>query len=142
MVEPHSDSPSYHWVVIGASKYAQYTSQCLESSATKTIRLKRVGSSWSNDGLRDIAVSCCKQDGSSGARPGCKKAKSYDEALQICSAEGMRLCTRAEMEADKTKGKGCGFDGYSNWVSDTCPGTVTFHFHTSFDDLLYAVLSQ
>ena len=75
-----------------------------------------------------ISVSCCELDGSDGVRPDCNAySKTYDEAVQLCADHHYRLCTKSEIEAKITNGKGCQFDYRYNWVSDECTtstGTV------------------
>ena len=69
----------------------------------------------------DIAVSCCLEDGTDGERPDCDAyPKTYDEAVQICTDNGYRLCTKQELESGITVGEGCNFDYRYNWASDEC----------------------
>jgi hypothetical protein len=51
---------------------------------------------------------------------GCVNGASYGEARDICSADGARLCTKAEMERGCTAGTGCGHDADLVRTSDPC----------------------
>jgi hypothetical protein len=74
----------------------------------------------------DIGVGCCSEDGSTGYRPDCNAhPATYQEAVDLCTANGHRLCTLQEMLSGKTKGKGCWYDAAYNWVSDECQSTVS-----------------
>ena len=59
-----------------------------------------------------------------GKCPGSKK-KTYTEAKFICAKVGARLCSVAELDADVTKGTGCGLDVGAKgiWTRDTGCGT-------------------
>jgi len=54
---------------------------------------------------------------------GCVHSATYDEAQQICSNAGGRLCTAAELLADCTRGSGCSHDNDYIWSST--PGTIS-----------------
>ena len=47
----------------------------------------------------------------------CQAAKTYDQANQICSDVGARLCTEQELLNDCARGTGCSFDKEYNWSS-------------------------
>ena len=53
---------------------------------------------------------------------GCVDSATYDQAQQICSNAGGRLCTKDELLADCTRGSGCGYDRHMIWSST--PGTT------------------
>eukprot|EP01046_Picozoa_sp_COSAG06_P006021 COSAG06_NODE_277_length_18559_cov_3291.783207_1_plen_1033_part_10 len=46
----------------------------------------------------------------------------WAHAGSICTAIGARLCTIAELQAEETRGTGCGHDAEWVWGSDTCDG--------------------
>jgi len=69
-------------------------------------------------GAKDIAVSCCALDGSSGNRDGCVYAATYEEAKSHCEDNGYRLCYHTEMYL--TARTGCGFDCRYSWVKNMC----------------------
>ena len=46
----------------------------------------------------------------------------WGHAGSICMAIGARLCTIAELQAEETRGTGCGHDAEWVWCSDTCDG--------------------
>merc|ERR1712086_483129 len=79
----------------------------------------------------DIGVSCCSDDGTSvsGWRPSDCNAHpaTYQEAVDLCSSNGHRLCTEQEMLSKVTAGLGCSYNAAYNWVSDECtePGDVS-----------------
>jgi len=74
---------------------------------------------------RDIAVSCCSMDGTQGDRPDCRAhPATYQQAVDLCTENNMRLCTQQEMLNGVTRRTGCYYDLAYNWVSDECdPGT-------------------
>jgi len=47
-------------------------------------------------------------------------AATFDAAQKTCRAEGARLCTVAELEANETKGTGCGHDNRLIWTATPC----------------------
>ena len=77
------------------------------------------------------AVSICGSTGSAGChgtRSGgtpptsitsCPKIATYEEALNECNAQGMRLCNADELNVLGC-GTGCGYDQVPVWSSDTC----------------------
>jgi len=75
-------------------------------------------STWTNG----IAVGCCSQDGNSGYRPDCNShPATYEDAVQLCSSRGYRLCTVEEMvDERRTAGTGCSYDSAYQWTSDEC----------------------
>lgn len=75
-------------------------------------------STWTNG----IAVGCCSQDGNSGYRPDCNShPATYEDAVQVCSSRGYRLCTVEEMvDEQRTAGMGCNYDSAYQWSSDEC----------------------
>ena len=76
----------------------------------------------------DIGVGCCSMDGSSGYRPDCNAhPATYQEAEELCSAHGYRLCTLEEMLDLKTAAAGCSYDSVYNWVSDECDEAAVVH---------------
>jgi hypothetical protein len=46
---------------------------------------------------------------------GCVEGASYSQAMQTCSARGMRLCSEQELNRGVCCGTGCGFDGRRVW---------------------------
>ena len=54
----------------------------------------------------------------------CATSASYVDALHTCLDRGARLCTVAEIEADATRGTGCGFDRAYVWSASLCRGGV------------------
>lgn len=68
------------------------------------------------------AVRCCTMDGESCMttdipnQVGCIFDKTSDEAISICAASGMRLCTAAEINLSVCCETGCGLDDHLIWV--------------------------
>jgi len=58
------------------------------------------------------------------SRPGCAQKKTFSGASSHCSANGMRLCTRAEIKVGKGAGTGCSHDARFVWTSDKCSNEV------------------
>ena len=48
---------------------------------------------------------------------GCNRAKSHDEAREICAKNNLRLPTIEEVKNGVVKGTGCGFDARRIWTS-------------------------
>ena len=127
----HSESTA-HYIVAGdrlntETRWDGYDlSFCTLRSETQAAS-SAPPNSWNNG--YNIATSCCKQDGSDGARPDCNASGvTYDEAKAVCENYGYRLCTFQELWIRITDGKGCGFDSAYNWVSDECYCWVQVHF--------------
>jgi hypothetical protein len=60
----------------------------------------------------------CSVYGSSLSHKVCHDDKTFAEATGICAAEGARLCTSDELEADCAKNTGCSFDGERVWAAE------------------------
>jgi len=73
-----------------------------------------------------MTVSCCSQDGSTGYRPDCNAhPATYEDAVEVCSSRGYRLCTKEELLVFKrSSGKGCSYNAAYEWTSDECSMTV------------------
>ena len=67
-------------------------------------------------------VRCCSTNGESCSSQPCKRGRTYDEAVEICSSRGERLCY--EHELNKCCGTGCRLDNKHNWIADQLKGTV------------------
>ena len=67
-------------------------------------------------------VRCCSINGDSCSSRPCKKDKTYDEAVEICSGRGQRLCS--EDELNKCCGTGCNKDNEKTWIGVSLQGTV------------------
>lgn len=132
-IEATAYDSSYRWVVAGnpyISHWTGYeTSECVSDSSNSA-----------NSGLSayhgaNISVQCCEMDGSSAVRPDCSAVPAtYDDAVQLCSDYGYRLCTKEEAysasnNADYTTSigysLGCQFSKAYNWVSDECTPNTT-----------------
>ena len=78
----------------------------------------------SNSYGNDIGVRCCDSETSTtgGSDEGwdCTSAVSYDAAEELCTAQGMVLCSVEQIDALVTKGTGCSFDAYAVWTRDDC----------------------
>lgn len=77
----------------------------------------------SSDSGETASVRCCSMDGSrcdtDHLPGGCQSGKTHAEAVEICAANGERLCTEEEIVDRLCCGTGCGFDGHQVWVSHT-----------------------
>merc|ERR1719375_1079273 len=77
---------------------------------------------------RKAAVRCCSNNGRKCAsRKGrCfGRRKTYQEAVGICAAAGMRLCTQAEVATEMCCRTGCMYDHRQVWTSDSCSTQAT-----------------
>ncbi len=69
---------------------------------------------------------CCSIDGNTGYSPDCNAhPATYQDAVDVCTSRGYRLCTLNEMMMKRTKGTGCSYDGVYAWVSDECSEAVS-----------------
>ena len=50
----------------------------------------------------------------------CVSSATYQQAVDMCTAAGARLCTYEEVQAGETAGTGCGHDVRSIWTSSPC----------------------
>ena len=57
-----------------------------------------------------------------GNQTDCVESADYATAQGYCEAIGGRLCTWAEIEADTTRGTGCGWDNSRVWTTTSCGG--------------------
>eukprot|EP00392_Amoebophrya_sp_AT5.2_P000154 g154.t1 len=56
------------------------------------------------------------------------QVQTYEDAKDVCSESGLRLCTAEELQQDATQGTGCWFDNMRVWSGTTCdlpPGAGT-----------------
>ena len=72
----------------------------------------------------DIAVTCCYDadivTASNIHRPGCASRNTYEEAVAHCASSNSVLCSNEQFKLSIGAVKGCGFDGYFNWIRDPC----------------------
>jgi len=131
-IDIRTDSPTseptepttYHYVVKGdrtSQWFAAGSPDYYCNQDTVTDALYDTDLRWDQLVPKSIAVSCCSIDGSTGYRPDCDaEPATYDEAYDLCSSFGYRLCTLNEMLNLITMSKGCKYDHAYNWVSDAC----------------------
>ena len=72
-------------------------------------------------------VRCCSPLGDSCTSKPCQKAKTYQEAAEICSSKGLRLCFPDEL--NKCCSTGCKFDFSTVWVATKAPGNNPSYFN-------------
>ncbi|MEE2961599.1 MAG: DUF1566 domain-containing protein, partial [Myxococcota bacterium] len=117
----NSCAASYHYIAPGRVNQSHWNNKpesiCTDPTSNQGAES---GVGYASAYGTDITVTCCNSSGSSGARPGCERPKTYAEAVEICENAGYRLCTLDEMLNEVTRGTGCNFDNSYNWVSDTC----------------------
>ena len=68
----------------------------------------------------------------------CSGKLNAANAKLYCEGHGGRLCTMSELEADETRGSGCGYDSQKVWSSDSCnngAGFMTVSGATTSNDL-------
>jgi len=111
-----SDSPTHYWTIIGSPDYSNHRSgrkrpECLPISS----QFSETSNKWGNK----LGVACCDDSGT-GSRPDCLSGVTFNQANAKCQSEGLRLCTRNEIEEGKARGTGCNFDAYLQWTSTPC----------------------
>ena len=74
----------------------------------------------SGDSKHDVR--CCSTNGDSCTSQPCQGSKTYQEASEICSRSGTRLCF--EHELNKCCRTGCGYDATMNWVAAEAQGIL------------------
>jgi hypothetical protein len=60
--------------------------------------------------------------GQSSINNKCGTKKTFAQAEAFCESVGARLCTRAELLNDETRGTGCNLDSKDVWSSTACSG--------------------
>jgi len=96
---------------------------------TGVRKMKTIAGDGLNEGIPEqdtpvserLSVRCCHDTKArlpmSGADGyGCNTMKTYDEAEQICSKKGYRLCSIKEVKEGRVKGTGCGMDAQRIWT--------------------------
>lgn len=68
------------------------------------------------DGWKKRSDSCPWAESDAGMG-GCRHNKKLAQAKGICEGADARLCTKQELEADCTRGTGCGHDADLVWSS-------------------------
>jgi len=63
-----------------------------------------------------VQNSGCSVWGESEIGGTCYGDETLESATNICASDGARLCTEAEVEAECTRGSGCGYDARYVWV--------------------------
>jgi len=107
-----SPAPTHYWTIIGNNaRDDKPFPECQPISSRH--------SEQSNSYGNELGVACCNNSGA-GSRPGCVSAATFGEAEAKCESEGLRLCTKDEIEDNATKGQGCSFDAYLQWTSTPC----------------------
>jgi hypothetical protein len=71
---------------------------------------------WANGHILNFA----DQDDDPDNDDGCLHAKTFEEAEAACAADGARLCTQGEIEANCDFGSGCDGDSSHLWTSTPC----------------------
>ena len=105
------------------------------SSCHRSDKLMKQKHSRCSSAQGTAAVRCCSEQGgcSSICHVSTHKPKTCvdmmsaaaEEASAECRAQGMRLCTRAELQSDICCKSGCGMDDRWVWSSNECtPGTT------------------
>eukprot|EP01047_Picozoa_sp_COSAG01_P035048 COSAG01_NODE_2663_length_7293_cov_5.946483_1_plen_1241_part_00 len=112
--------PVWHWAVIGrpnrvSGTPSQTEAVCADPDAVYSVRCCGDGSGQIQLGHSDF---WCNSSVYGSTSVGCASL-SFRAAQQHCQANGLRLCTREEVEAGCTASTGCSFD--FAWVHTSTP---------------------
>jgi len=108
------DDHGWHWITDGDGDTEggiKLADECTRNTDTKGYGVHEFGD--------DIGVQCCDSNTIYRKELGCKSAKNYYEAKQLCDEAGYRLCTIDEIAA-LGQSAGCKFDVFLVWTSDEC----------------------
>merc|ERR1711972_178192 len=127
--------------IMTKGKVQVWTDTPLPSVAPMTAmdgcKIRNYGSNARSAGGKDYyyntfethAVRCCGWDGGScvtATRFGCESSATWYEAQEACHEQGLRLCTKPEIDDDKCCVTGCMFDVDKVWTQSV--GAV-FRYH-------------
>lgn len=97
--------------------------ECTSDDSTYSSYANSYDDAWREQLGYGIGVQCCNMEGTSADRPGCVSSATFAEAVDVCDANGMRLCTLDEVKdtaLTSACGTGCKFDHSSVWTSTEC----------------------
>ena len=107
-------STSKHFVACGRANFARCTEEEGFVSDTELHETRCCSDVAQADWLKNDQ---CDVWAASVINGQCHHDKTYDEAAEICSNAGARLCTSEELKNDCTKGSGCVHDRDLIWSS-------------------------
>ena len=128
--EPNADQLASHDPPVATT--AKISFQRADGNPTPTPSVQCVDRSQTTYGggpvtglaSTDIAVTCCYDADSLAVsnvhRPGCASRNTYEEAVAHCASSNSVLCSNEQYKLSIGAVKGCGFDGYFNWIRDPC----------------------
>jgi len=90
---------------------------CVNANASYPVRCcadTNLEGNWSYNSACDVWAASEVDNGE------CNFAATFEEATEICTSVGARLCTLEEMQSGCTSGSGCGIDSYMVWTSTLC----------------------
>ena len=97
---------------------------CLRSGSEQLFHDAQVELCLPNVHSTSLSVNCCSGSLSSNdlecSRNGCFETMFYSDAEFLCSSQGKRLCTIAELESQACCRNGCNFDKRITWTSNVC----------------------
>ena len=97
---------------------------CLRGGSGHLFHDEQVDSCIPSAHTYGLSVNCCSGSQATGnlecSRDGCLETTLYSDAESFCSSQGMRLCTKAELESQVCCRNGCNFDKRISWTSDIC----------------------
>ena len=116
-------SPIAHPTPSPTRLFHQAAKGCLRSGSEQLFHDAQVDLCLSNEHTSSLSVNCCS--GTMGvdlecSRDGCFETMFYSDAEFLCSSQGKRLCTIAELESQACCRRGCSFDKRISWTSNVC----------------------
>jgi len=88
----------------------------------KSRFLKKNPEQCVNPAVAKLSVLCCSADGEKVPMKiyGCNTAKTFDEAVQICEAKQLHVCTADDLNSFVACSTGCNFNEHRVWTSTAC----------------------
>ena len=118
------NSPIAHPTSSPTQVLHQVAKGCLRSGSEQLFHDAQVELCLPNEHTSTLSVNCCSGSLSSNdlecSRNGCFETMFYADAEFLCSSQGKRLCTMAELESQACCRNGCNFDKRITWTSDVC----------------------
>ncbi len=104
--------------------FHQAAKGCVRSGSGQLFHDAQVELCLPNEHTTSLSVNCCSGSLSNNnlecSRDGCFETTFFADAKFLCSSQGKRLCTIAELDSQACCRNGCNFDKRISWTSDVC----------------------
>lgn len=117
-------SPIAHPTLSPTQIFHQAAKGCVRSGSEQLFHEEQVELCLPNEHTESLSVNCCSgsllNSDLDCSREGCFETTFYADAEFLCSSQGKRLCTKAELESQACCRNGCNFDKRISWTLDVC----------------------